>query len=741
MKKLVTLYLFFVACTALSAQLPGTWTDLGSGITADNRSMQGISVVDSLTVWGITYDVTDATFASEFTRTTDGGQTWTSASLADSGPVFFMSQIFALNKDTAWIAGYTNSNGQLRKTTDGGATWTAQTGSFSDPGVFLAFVHFFDANEGVAYGGPLSKLKIWTTLDGGLTWDEVPEDSLPFLPAPHNTVEGIRIHYGNGHYAAVGDTLWFGTNNLRRIWRSADRGKTWRSFNWSDRNLGSSIWSVAFKDARNGIGVSSTEAFQTFDGGETWHRMTGLPVTLITYYQIEHIPGTNGCYYLTYEGSNQFYNDIRHAYSLDNGKTWVQMGSSDIECLKFFSPSRAWGGGQVTSDTSGGMYVWSGQFPTLSTPDHAAVGRSQKLSPYTMLTQRQVRLLQWKHRLTNTGELPLTNITATMNVQREGNQEMFQETIAVLLPGESHDLSFDYMPQEIGVYVFSLTASNAELGDAFYTSPVQTFEVSNDVMAKDDGTTETQLGFGFGNPNWYGYYGSAFELIAQDTITAISVQINRSSNFSGGSIHLRVSGFDSLGIPTIELYHSDRIQLSDFSLSSSNNLLNYPLSTPLILPSGRYLLAAGQDELQGVVGFDFDLDNVSEEGFWLAGPLAFNQNWRNPIYREAMLIRPQFNPETTTTVKEIPTITTHFKVYPNPFTDRTLLEFELKNATQPVHISVTDVLGRQLHTWRLNTPNVGLNQLPVEIDAPGGSLLFITLRQGQGYATLRVVKE
>ncbi len=88
-----------------------------------------------------------------------------------------------------------------------------------------------------------------------------------------------------------------------------------------------------------------------------------------------------------------------------------------------------------------------------------------------------------------------------------------------------------------------------------------------------------------------------------------------------------------------------------------------------------------------------------------------------------------------------PTITTHFKVYPNPFTDRTLLEFELKDATQPVHISVTDVLGRQLHTWRLNTPNVGLNQLPVEIDAPGGSLLFITLRQGQGYATLRVVKE
>jgi photosystem II stability/assembly factor-like uncharacterized protein len=82
----------------------------------------------------------------------------------------------------------------------------------------------------------------------------------------------------------------------------------------------------------------------------------------------------------------------------------------------------------------------------------------------------------------------------------------------------------------------------------------------------------------------------------------------------------------------------------------------------------------------------------------------------------------------------------YIRVHPNPFIGQTLLEFELSDNTQPVEIAIANVLGSVIQAFRLEKPNTGFNQLPLNIEAPAG-LLLLTLRQGEASKTVKLVKE
>jgi photosystem II stability/assembly factor-like uncharacterized protein len=95
---------------------------------------------------------------------------------------------------------------------------------------------------------------------------------------------------------------------------------------------------------------------------------------------------------------------------------------------------------------------------------------------------------------------------------------------------------------------------------------------------------------------------------------------------------------------------------------------------------------------------------------------------------------------TTTSVNKLNEITNQFKLSPNPFTDQTMLEFELKDPALPVDISVMDAWGRILKTFHVKQPGIGLTQIPLEIDAPAG-LLLLNLRQGDQVQGIKLLKQ
>ncbi len=363
------------ACLLFAISLQAQWVSIGSGISTVPRSIYGLSSPNPSVVWGITIHPQFTAAAREFTRSTNGGLSWTSGVIDPTGGQNFTAlNIFALDANTAWVAMTDNGTqrlGRIYKTTNGGLSWSEQQGSFRNINNMAVAIHFFDANNGIAYGSPATgeaiadSLRIWRTTNGGDTWTRIAPAQLPTPLAG----EGVWIYYGNGSYDVVGDTIWFGTRR-GRIWRSVNRGLNWQAFN-TGANV--PIYSVAFTDARSGLAVSDEKGFRTFDGGVTWNEIT-LPRSF-AYYQIENVPGAKGVYVLLYEGSNMFYSDFRMAYTLNDGDTWITLSPRPIECVKFLSPTQGWGGGRITSASSGGIYRWTGNFNALTATEEPFVLR------------------------------------------------------------------------------------------------------------------------------------------------------------------------------------------------------------------------------------------------------------------------------------------------------------------------------------------------------------------------------
>lgn len=353
MKKLLTLS-FLLMFTAV---VFGQWVQQATGFTAPSRGVNYVSVVDENVVWAQAYDGSGtAAVIQEFTRTTNGGTTWTPG-VINNATGLEMAMIFALNADTAFAPLYrtSGSNPQgIYVTYDGGLTWTRQTtASFSASASFPNVVHFFNENDGFAQGDPESGyFELYTTSNGGTTWTRVPQTN---IPAPLSGEWGIV-----GYYDAVGDTIWFGTQK-GRVFTSNDKGLTWSV---SQTPL-TTYTTVAMATGMHGLaqdkGSSSTGTiYETVDGGTTW---TLVPFTGNCFTNdIAHVPGTASTFVTT--GAATGFSGA--SYSYDGGYTWTDfVGTLGTQFLStgWANNSNGWAGGfndQTMPSTVGGMFKYTG---------------------------------------------------------------------------------------------------------------------------------------------------------------------------------------------------------------------------------------------------------------------------------------------------------------------------------------------------------------------------------------------
>ncbi len=337
------------------------WITQASAFPKPSRGISHIYAVDSLVVWATAYDALNVNSPiQEFTRTIDGGKTWSSGSIPNcSGLV--PSMIFALNANTAycpmfWKSG-TNQKG-IYVTTDGGTTWYRQaTATFSDPASFPNLVHFFDQNNGFCMGDPVGGVfEIYTTNNGGVTWNRIAAESIPISLADEAGVVG--------YYSAIGKNAWFGTTK-GRVYRTNDRGLHWEV---STTALSGKTVDVEFADQFHGLAQdkesnSTGSLSETFDGGLTWKAVdiTGLIGTNDFCY----IPGTENSWISTgikkgTTGSGLY----GVSYSLDGGHSWVSFEVNEEDQMNkvdFLSPLTGWASGFNASATVGGMFKFVGK--------------------------------------------------------------------------------------------------------------------------------------------------------------------------------------------------------------------------------------------------------------------------------------------------------------------------------------------------------------------------------------------
>ncbi len=290
----------------------------------------------------------DGSIIDKWTKSTDGGDTWTSGTF-DSGEG--LSQLFAIDADECWAVFNTGADQGLYKTEDGGATWVKKGTAYGD-GSFANVIHFFNENDGFAQGDPVNGYyELYTTTDGGESWTRVPEENIP---------EPLTGEYGiTGNYDAYEDNIWWGTNK-GRVFRSTDKGYNWEAV---ETPFGTSnTVQPEFKDADNGIcfrsylnmGIQPTINV-TEDGGQTW---TSVDVFGDMYARwFYYVPGTDNMYV----GSSSEPGQEGISFSCDGGYTWNTITSGyPFQAQMWEDNATGLTGTWVEERGVGGIYVYDG---------------------------------------------------------------------------------------------------------------------------------------------------------------------------------------------------------------------------------------------------------------------------------------------------------------------------------------------------------------------------------------------
>lgn len=357
MKKILFSALALISGTFAYSQY---WGTQNTGFVAASRGISGMEVYDANTVWAFAYD--GSTNGSnnniqEFTKTSNGGATWSAGAINIGNPALHITNISGVNATTAWVGAFDNTNGMggVWKTSDGGTTWTNQLMLTTPNESWTNYVHFFDANNGIIGGDPESgEFEIYTTANGGSTWTRVPGANIP---------DPLSSEYGyNGGYYAAGNNIFFYTGK-GRIYKSTDKGLTWSVLATntiiSDFGGASVSGDMAWSDSNRGIIVRKTflgttptglTLHRTTDGGTTWSSVSFSGINAANNINdITYVPGTNILVAVSSAGGSW--------KSLDNGTSWTSIDTGvqhlGVRCS---DANTCYSGSFNTSATVGGMF-------------------------------------------------------------------------------------------------------------------------------------------------------------------------------------------------------------------------------------------------------------------------------------------------------------------------------------------------------------------------------------------------
>lgn len=338
------------------------WQIQDAGFTNDTLGFYEMSLPDKNTAWAVCYDgkrgLLSGRSVLDFTRTTNGGATWTAGKMGTDKTLRF-SNISAIDGSEAWVAmhkidfsnGGFSKGGGVFHTTDGGITWEhTNPGELFDSNSVPRFVHFKDKNHGIAVGDPNGGyFEVYVTNNKGKKWKRVPQGNLP-APIPN------EVGWISG-YAVVGNTIWFGTSE-GRMFKSTNFGKSW-TVHIVDSLPGTYVNEIAFlDDGLRGVahlrGRNRTFVFSTTDGGLTWTNYFQPPNWKNS--RMTAVPGTNAFVSTAVHGNPLFRGS---AVSYDVGQTWTEIDKDASKAVcRFFDAKTGYAGGFFITGPpfSGGIY-------------------------------------------------------------------------------------------------------------------------------------------------------------------------------------------------------------------------------------------------------------------------------------------------------------------------------------------------------------------------------------------------
>jgi PKD repeat protein len=339
---------------------PSKWILQNSAFKTAYRGISCISIVNPFIVWAGAIDgATSTNYIQEFTRTVNGGLTWTADSIIFTGSSSTaVGNLCAFNDTVCYAAmfpGAAANGGYIAKTSDGGKTWSI-AGSPSYSTSWLDFVHFYDVNNGICVGDPNTSHQyiIYTTSNGGTSWTQVPVSNIPIATTGETAIVN--------QFDAIGDTLWFGTT-MGRVYKSSDKGLTWTVCGTTGFATTIAITPV-FRSGSVGIITGSTYSNgvyvgmkRTIDGGATWTAVTQAAGSFyLKNPNIAYVPGTASMWVDGSAGPG-----TGSSYSLDDCSSFLDIDTASTfqyTSVKFYDINTGWAGSFTDISNLGGIYKW-----------------------------------------------------------------------------------------------------------------------------------------------------------------------------------------------------------------------------------------------------------------------------------------------------------------------------------------------------------------------------------------------
>jgi len=325
-----------MAVAPAAAAKPGyAWHDTATGTTAHFR---GLSAVSASTAWVSGYTATDGVVM----RTTDRGATWQDVSPPGSAGLQFRDiEAFDASHAVAMSIGANPTDFRIYVTADGGQTWNI-TFVNVEPAAFYDCMTFFNKKRGLALSDPPDgqHFRVIATDDGGMSWHVTGLQMPMALPGEAAfAASGECLTSDHGHRA------WFGTggSTQARIFRSDDRGVSWTvapTAMLAGPTAG--VNGIAFNGQQRGIAVggdfaaptASPDSFaRSFDGGSSWNLVPGAPSEYRS--GVTWLDG-NTAIAVGLSGSD---------YSNNFGATWQRFDDGSLDTVDCATPTACWASG------------------------------------------------------------------------------------------------------------------------------------------------------------------------------------------------------------------------------------------------------------------------------------------------------------------------------------------------------------------------------------------------------------
>jgi len=335
--------------------------------------------------------------------------------------------------------------------------------------------------------------------------------------------------------------------------------------------------------------------------------------------------------------------------------------------------------------TTGNIYSWGEE---VISSFEAAISRASQYK-YTEVTLNQLEeAVILNYAVQSIGLESLSNTTFHFEVLRDGASVFIDSTtIATIDTTSVAEISFTYLPDELGFYEFRLAASQADIGVNFFQD-IQTLNVNETTLTKDDSSPESGVSINSISPDHYGYLGTEYKLINSDQVQAITLFVvpDTLSDF-----YILIKEVDENGnAKDGEVFKSAPI--SGLEATVPGFIYTYEFEEPLSLPPGRYIFAVGQDQpIPGILLFGFDTDRV-DENLWVYSPLD-TAVWQSQVNGTLMFRLQLGDAMITSTEEESLAQSPPLTIFPVPFQDA--LYIQLDYPVEPTaRLQLFDATGR-----------------------------------------------